>query len=64
MRRTARMEYLPDEKGEIRNRDFFGGDLPGVLEKLDYLKSMGGETLYFHQLSYFRGHWEKLNQLR
>ena len=34
-------EYRPDHRGEIRNRDFFGGDLPGVLEKLDYLKSMG-----------------------
>ena len=44
------MEYLPDEKGEIRNRDFFGGDLPGVLEKLDYLKSMGVETLYFNPI--------------
>ena len=40
-------EYRPDHRGEIRNRDFFGGDLPGVLEKLDYLKSMGVETLYF-----------------
>ena len=28
------MEYLPDEHGEIRNRDFFGGSLMGIEEKL------------------------------
>ena len=33
-------EYRPDHKGEIRNRDFFGGDFKGVLEKLDYLLSL------------------------
>ena len=41
------MEYLPDEHGEIRNRDFFGGSLAGVTEKLDYLQSLGVRTLYF-----------------
>jgi len=40
-------EYRPDHRGEIRNRDFFGGDLKGVMEKLDYLKGLGVETLYF-----------------
>ena len=41
------MEYLPDEHGEIRNRDFFGGDLQGVISKLDYLEDLGVTTLYF-----------------
>ena len=41
-------EYRPDHKGEIRNRDFFGGDFKGVLEKLDYLKGLGVDTLYFN----------------
>ncbi len=40
-------EYRPDEKGEIRNRDFFGGSLKGVEEKLDYLERLGVETIYF-----------------
>ena len=39
-------EYRPNEKGEIRNRDFFGGNLAGICEKLDYLKKLGVETLY------------------
>ena len=40
-------EYRPDRNGEIRNRDFFGGDLRGVMEKLDYLHGLGVTTLYF-----------------
>lgn len=40
-------EWRPDARGEIRNRDFFGGSLAGVMEKLDYLASLGVETLYF-----------------
>lgn len=39
--------FRPDERGEVRNRDFFGGDLKGVLEKLPYIKGLGVETLYF-----------------
>ena len=39
--------WRPDERGEVRNRDFFGGSLAGVMEKLDYLQSLGVETLYF-----------------
>ena len=40
------MEYRPDEHGEIRNRDFFGGSLMGIEEKLPYLKELGVSTLY------------------
>ncbi len=40
-------EYRPDHRGEIRNRDFYGGSLQGVLEKLDYLQNLGVRTLYF-----------------
>ncbi len=40
-------EYRPNGNGEVRNRDFFGGSLAGVMEKLPYLHSLGVETLYF-----------------
>lgn len=43
-------EYLPDYNGEIRNRDFFGGSLAGVMEKLPYLKSLGVDTIYFNPI--------------
>ena len=42
--------YRPDEHGEIRNRDFFGGDFQGVISKLDELKELGVETLYFNPI--------------
>ena len=42
--------YRPDEHGEIRNRDFFGGDFQGVISKLDHLKALGVETLYFNPI--------------
>ena len=35
----------PDEKGRW-NIDFFGGDLKGIIEKLDYIKSLGVSILY------------------
>lgn len=43
-------EYRPNEKGEVRNRDFFGGDFKGIVEKLPYLESMGVETIYFNPI--------------
>lgn len=39
-------DYLPDARGEITNSDFFGGSLNGIMEKLDYLRSLGVTTLY------------------
>ena len=31
-------------------REFYGGDLKGVLEKLDYLQELGIEVIYFNPL--------------
>ena len=38
--------FLPDEKGIVHNRDFFGGDLYGIIEKLPYLEELGVTCLY------------------
>ncbi|MFS0700392.1 glycoside hydrolase family 13 protein [Cellulomonas sp. 179-A 4D5 NHS] len=32
------------------NNDFFGGDLAGIIEKLDYLKDLGVNTLYLNPI--------------
>lgn len=32
--------------GKVRNSDFFGGNLRGIIEKLDYLQSLGVNVLY------------------
>ena len=38
--------FLPDEKGIVRNNDFFGGDLYGIIEKLSYLEDLGVNCIY------------------
>jgi glycosidase len=40
-------EQLEDSRAtNVFNRDFFGGDLQGVTEKLDYLKSIGVDAIW------------------
>ena len=38
--------WRPEADGEVRNRDFFGGSLQGIVSKLPYLKELGVTTLY------------------
>ncbi len=38
--------YKPDENGEIKNNDFFGGNLDGIIEKLPYLHELGITCIY------------------
>ena len=38
--------YKPDENGEIKNNDFFGGNLDGAIEKLPYLHELGITCIY------------------
>lgn len=42
--------WQPDEQGRIRNNDYFGGDLDGITEKLDYLASLGVTCLYLNPI--------------
>ena len=39
-------QWQPDEASEIRNNDYFGGSLLGIISKLDYLQSLSVSTLY------------------
>ena len=43
-------EWRPDAQGEIRNNDYFGGDLKGIEGKLDYLQSLGVTCLYINPI--------------
>ncbi|MCL2662542.1 MAG: glycoside hydrolase family 13 protein [Oscillospiraceae bacterium] len=38
--------FLPDEKGIVKNNDFFGGNLYGIIEKLPYLQELGVTCIY------------------
>ena len=42
--------YRPDEYGKVLNNDFFGGNLKGITEKLDYLASLGVTVLYLNPI--------------
>ena len=42
--------YRPNEYGKVLNNDFFGGNLAGVSEKLDYLQSLGVTVIYFNPI--------------
>jgi glycosidase len=49
-----RFDATPPEssptKEQPRGRDYFGGDLKGVLQQLTYLKSLGIKTIYFNPI--------------
>jgi len=39
--------WKPGDGSDARyNNDFFGGDLAGIIDKLDYIKDLGANTLY------------------
>ena len=38
--------YKPDENGIVKNTDFFGGNLDGIIKKLPYIKSLGVTAIY------------------
>lgn len=40
----------PDSKGIVRNNDFFGGNLRGIIEKLDYLEDLGVTVIYLNPI--------------
>ena len=43
--------WQPNEKGEVLNNDFFGGNFRGITEKMDYIASFGTNILYLNPIS-------------
>ncbi|MBE7056064.1 MAG: glycoside hydrolase family 13 protein [Ruminococcaceae bacterium] len=43
-------QYNKNEKGDIVQWDFFGGDLYGVEEKLDYINELGVDKIYLNPI--------------
>ncbi len=50
MRRWGDQPFYREEDGVVRNRDFFGGNLRGIISKLDYLRSLNVTTLYLNPI--------------
>ena len=66
----AQPYWKPDEKGIVKNNDFFGGDLKGIESKLDYIASLGVDTIYLNPIfkaqsnhRYDTGDYEKTDPL-
>ncbi len=42
--------FEPNEYGQVVNNDFFGGDIEGIIEKLDYLVDLGVTVIYLNPI--------------
>ena len=42
--------FEPNKFGKILNNDFFGGDIKGIISKLDYIKSLGTTVIYLNPI--------------
>lgn len=42
--------YIRNERGEVIRWDFFGGNLKGITEKLDYIASLGVSVIYLNPI--------------
>ena len=45
------VEWKPTPDGKVLNNDFFGGNFRGIMEKLDYLVSLGVTLIYLNPIS-------------
>ncbi len=42
--------FLPNDYGKVLNNDFFGGDIKGIISKLDYISSLGVNCIYLNPI--------------
>lgn len=45
------VQWRPTPQGLVLNNDFFGGNFRGIMEKLDYIASLGVTILYLNPIS-------------
>ncbi|MFC0526011.1 glycoside hydrolase family 13 protein [Pontibacillus salicampi] len=62
--------YIRNESGDVVRWDFFGGNLQGITEKLDYIQSLGVTVLYVNPIfeaesnhRYDTGDYHKIDRL-
>ncbi|SFG31557.1 4-alpha-glucanotransferase [Halobacillus alkaliphilus] len=62
--------YIRNERGEVVRWDFFGGNLQGIQEKLDYIASLGVTVIYLNPIfeaesnhRYDTGDYHKIDRL-
>ena len=45
------VDWKPNDKGEVLNNDFYGGNFKGITEKMDYIASLGTGIIYLNPIS-------------
>ncbi|ATD54024.1 glycoside hydrolase family 13 protein [Clostridium chauvoei] len=62
--------YIRDGKGNIARWDFYGGNLKGIIKKLQYIKSLGVSIIYMNPIfeavsshKYDTGDYEKIDEM-
>ena len=45
------VDWRPTASGEVLNNDFYGGNFKGIIEKLDYIASLGTTLIYLNPIS-------------
>ncbi len=45
------VEWRPTSEGLVLNNDFYGGNFQGIIEKMDYIASLGVTILYLNPIS-------------
>ncbi len=45
------VHWQPTEEGVVLNNDFYGGNFRGIIQKLDYIASLGTTILYLNPIS-------------
>ena len=48
---SEEVRWRPNEQGVILNNDFYGGNFKGIIEKMDYIASLGTTILYLNPIS-------------
>lgn len=43
--------WQPNERGEVLNNDFYGGNFRGITQKMDYIAALGTTILYLNPIS-------------
>lgn len=62
--------YIRDNNGNIKRWDFYGGNLRGIIKKLDYIKSLGVNIIYMNPIfdavschKYDTGDYENIDKM-
>ena len=48
---SEEVQWQPTKEGLVLNNDFYGGNFKGIIEKMDYIASLGVDIIYLNPIS-------------